>query len=212
MPGSTSRARATSISTGWASMKRAKRVALAARRPDDSAIVASAQPPSRSPCAGGCHSSATHSPPAATTLSAKPARPTLTTVSESLNSGWSRAILQLRCAATSANARQHAASTLLPTMSAPAASSVSLCAARSCGSPSVPQTWPISASVRPLRARLRCASASAAARSRGGIRVRAEAQHDVEQRSRPWPGRRACVRTAALRSEGSIIGCGRPRV
>ena len=47
----------------------------------------------------------------------------------------------------------------------------------------------------------------------GRARMRPVAEHDVEQQDRrERQGRRPASRIAALRSDGSIIGCGRPRV
>jgi hypothetical protein len=84
--GSASRAGTTSTSTGCAAAKRPNASALAFSTRASAKIAASAQPASRSPCAGGCQSSATQSPPAATMSAPNPARPTLITDSESLNS------------------------------------------------------------------------------------------------------------------------------
>src|SRR6185369_8723475 len=84
IPGRTSRAVAIPVSTGFAERKRSSAVSFAASTSACASVCASAQPASRSPCAGGCHCSATLCPPAATMSSAKPCRPTLTTVSESL--------------------------------------------------------------------------------------------------------------------------------
>ena len=67
-----------------------------------------------------------------------------------------------------------------PRRSRPRLRACRICAARSCGSPSVPQTWPISASVRPCARASRCAAESASARRAGGVRMRAVAQHDVD--------------------------------
>ena len=104
-----------------------------------------------------------------------------------------------------------AASKLLSAMIAPASVNAAACAALSCGSPSVPQTCPISASVRPFARASRCAARSAAARSLAGLAC-APKPSTTSNRIAAVSGSAACVRIAALRSEGSIIGCGRPRV
>src|SRR4029079_5416896 len=61
------------------------------------------------------------------------------------------------------------ASILLPAMIAPVEASVLIWPVRSCGSRSVPQTWPIVHSLRPCCAAVRCASRSASARSSAGL-------------------------------------------
>ncbi len=78
---------ATPVSTGCAAMKRSNATPFAASTAGWFSVIASAQPASRSPSAGGFQSSATQLPPAATTLSAKPRTPAFSTLSVCLKRG-----------------------------------------------------------------------------------------------------------------------------
>ena len=199
-------------STGCASTKRAN--ATRVGRFDARVVEDARRAPTRRrdrPAPAAASRARRSAPPAATTLSAKPARPTLITDSESLNSVF---IGRLPRAPRAARPARRQRRRLDIAVGDDRAGRLELARLRrlvlriAVGAADVADQRQRAA----LRARVALRVDQRFGEAGGGIGVRAEAQHDVEQRSPPSRGSAACARTAALRSDGSIIGCGRPRV